>query len=156
MLARPPSPRASEAGLDLVEDQERAHPVARLSNVRQVVGRRDDNATLALDGLEQHRGGLLVQDGTHGRDVAEGHLDELGHQRLERFAERPPSGGRQREAGVAVVTVDGRDDLGPARRASGELDREVNGFAAAGTEHGARKVPRRDLGQTRGELRLLS
>jgi len=51
---------APEPGLDLVDHQQRPVPRGDLAQPRQVVGRRDDDAALALDRLDQHGDGALA------------------------------------------------------------------------------------------------
>ena len=51
-------PGAAEARLDLVEDQEAVVPVGQLAQAPQVAVRRDDDAALALDRLDEDGAGL--------------------------------------------------------------------------------------------------
>ena len=53
----------------------------------------------------------------------------------------PVVAGRHRQAGVAVIGLDDRDDLAALRRVPGGLDRDVDGLAAAAAVD--------DLGQAR-------
>src|SRR5919197_2414975 len=47
------SPGAAEAGLDLIKDEQNAVPVADLAQVCEIALRRDDDAGLALNGLDE-------------------------------------------------------------------------------------------------------
>ena len=87
--------------------------------------------------------------------VTVGDLDELRHERSERLSKRTATGRGEREAGVTVVAVDGRDDLGAPGRATGQLYGEVVGLATARSEHCARQLARRDPGETRRQIGLL-
>ena len=103
MLEGEPLPRPPEAGLDLVEDEQRPGPVAEGPHRLQVAGRRRPHAALALDDLEQDGGqlpleplGLLLER----PDVAVGHLPEARRHRLERrLLHRLAGGGQGRERG---------------------------------------------------------
>ena len=53
-----------------------------------------------------------------------------------------------------MVAVDGGDDPRAARGAARQLDREVDGLAAAGSEHRAGEISGRDLGELRGQFGL--
>ncbi|MCY1486270.1 hypothetical protein D9M68_199090 [compost metagenome] len=67
---------AADAGLNLVEDQEQAEFVAEGAQfLHEFLGRGTD-AALALDRLDQDRGGLLGDRILDGRDVAERNLVE--------------------------------------------------------------------------------
>ena len=62
VLVGPGGAGAPEAGLDLVEDQRRAGRVAALARGAQQLVGQHVHAALALDRLEDHRGGVLVDD----------------------------------------------------------------------------------------------
>ena len=150
MIRCPPPTRATHAGLDLVEDEQRSGVIADLPGGGEVAVGGHDDAALALDGLEQHGRHALVDGGGQRLDVAERDQAELGHERLERRPEGLTASGRQGEAGVTVVAVHGRDDPVSTRRPTGQLQGEVDGLAAARAEHRAGQVTGRDLGQALG------
>jgi hypothetical protein len=156
VLAGEPLARASHARLDLVEDQERADPVAGRSDRAKVVRGWHDDPALALHRLEDDGGGLRIDAGLDRGDVTEGNPLETRHERLERLAERLASGRREREPGVTVVAVDARDDLGSTGRAPSEFQGEVHGLAATGAKGRARQTRRRDLRQLLGQGGLLA
>ena len=66
----------AEAGLDLVGDEEHVAALGDLAHGAEVALRRHDDAGLALHGLDQHGGGVLVDRGLDGRGVPERHRDE--------------------------------------------------------------------------------
>ena len=61
VLVGEPLAGAAHAGLDLVEDQQHAALVAQLAQPGEVIRRRDVDAALALDRLDQDRGRLVVE-----------------------------------------------------------------------------------------------
>ena len=61
------APGAGQAGLDLVGDHQHVALGAQRAHPRQVVVGRHDDARLALDGLEQHGDGVLVDGGGQSR-----------------------------------------------------------------------------------------
>ena len=71
-------PGARQTGLDLVGDHEHVPLGAQRPDVPQEAVRRDDDTTLALDRLEQHRDRLVAHCGPQRLDVAIGHDDEAG------------------------------------------------------------------------------
>src|ERR1700730_13858831 len=83
------SPRSPEARLDLIENQQYAVPVADPPETCQISPGRDDNARLALNGLDEN-GGRAWPDRRFERiRVAERHRDKPGRER----AEPAPVGG---------------------------------------------------------------
>jgi hypothetical protein len=77
-VARERRPGAAEAGLDLVRDHENLPAARDVADRRQEIGGRHDDAGLALDRLEQHRDGVVVDRGLERIDVAVRHGDEPG------------------------------------------------------------------------------
>ena len=65
MLMGEPSPGAPETGLDLVEDQQNVVLVADRAQLAQIALGRDDDAGLALDGLDQDRAGVRRDRARH-------------------------------------------------------------------------------------------
>ena len=62
-LVGEPGAGAADAGLHLVEDEQRAGGVAGRPGGGQVAGRRRDHAALAQDRLEEHHGGPVGDRG---------------------------------------------------------------------------------------------
>ena len=62
VLDRVPGAGAGDAGLDLVGDEHDAVLGAELLDRREVAGRRDDDAAVALDRLDEERGDLARAD----------------------------------------------------------------------------------------------
>ena len=105
---------ASQAGLDLVEPQQRTGLGGDGARGRQIAGGRDDDAGLALDRLEHHGGRLVGDGGAERVDVGVRDEGDLARERLERRAVGLL--GRQRE-GAHRATVEGTfrgDQVGAA------------------------------------------
>src|SRR5256885_5468991 len=77
MLVAEPGAGASQAGLDLVEHQQPAMPVAQAAQLAQVVGACQADAAFTLHGLDQHGHDVAMLGGgvVHGR--SEEHTSEL-------------------------------------------------------------------------------
>ena len=88
VLAGEPGAGAAEAGLDLVGDEQDAVLAAELDERRQVARAGDDEAALALDGLD-HDGGHVV-----GADLGADVVDGLGGGRSAARRRRRPASGR--------------------------------------------------------------
>src|SRR5439155_227218 len=117
VLVREETPRAPEAALDLVEDEEHVPPLGERAQPGQVVGRRDDDAALALDRLDHDGDRLVAHGGLHGGEVAVGDEADAGQQGEEaRVVVLLPGGGEGRE-GAPVEGARGGEDLeAPAAR----------------------------------------
>ena len=107
-------PGAAEAGLDLVEDQRDVVVGAELADPGEVAGRRDDDAGLALDRLDEEADGVRRDRGLERVGVAEGDDAKPGAN-----GPKPPraSGSVENETiaeGAAVEVVGADDDLGLA------------------------------------------
>src|SRR5262245_43500258 len=77
----PAGPR--DAGLDLIDDEERARLVAELAQPAQVVIVGQVHTALTLDAFDDDAGGAVVDRALHRAQVVVGHVLEAGHQRLE-------------------------------------------------------------------------
>ena len=64
-------PGAADAGLDLVEHEQRAGLARQLAQAGEVAGRRDVDAAFALHRLDHERGGVRVDRAARGVEVAE-------------------------------------------------------------------------------------
>ena len=92
MFARPPLAGAPEAGLYLVEDEQRSDAVAGFAHRGQIRGRWHDDAPLTLNRFEEDRGSALIEHRLQCIGLAEGYLDEVRHQRFERIAKGRATG----------------------------------------------------------------
>ena len=151
MLDREHPAGASEAGLHLVDDHDDPVAAAQLPHADEEVLRGDDEACLALHGLDDDRGdrlcfdlgderalerGQRVRGGDAAILVREGHAVDLGR-------ERPQAGlvgvglrrQRQREQRAAVEASLEGDHGGALRICARELDRVLHRFGA-GVEEG--------------------
>ena len=109
VVAREGPAGPAEAGLDLVGREQHVVGGAELADPAQVAVRRDHDAALALDGLDEHGDRVRRDGGFERREVAVGHLDEPGRERAE-----PAAGlrvvGEADDRGRPAVEVAGRDD----------------------------------------------
>src|SRR5690606_6025491 len=76
-LVLEPGAGAADAGLHLVEDEQRAGGGGDGAGGLEVAGRRDDDAVLALDRLDDHHGGVLGDRGGQGLGVAVGDVGDV-------------------------------------------------------------------------------
>src|SRR5262249_45944603 len=115
VLVAPEAPCPSDAGLDLVEDQQRARLVAELAKPRKIVVVRNVPTALTLDRLHYHRTGAVVDRALHRVQVVVGHVLEAGDERLEAVLVLLLPGGGERAHGAAVERIPRGDDLPPIR-----------------------------------------
>ena len=152
MLEREPLAGASGAGLDLVDDEQRAVPVRELARGHEEpVGQLDD-AGLALDRLDEERGDGVVEGCLERLDRRRDVLDAAG-QRLERLAHVRLAGEGERAHGAAVEAVDEREHAGAgAARVvqARELERGLVRLGARVAEPGTAVVAR--AGEARDAL----
>ncbi|MNX23551.1 hypothetical protein D3C86_535520 [compost metagenome] len=126
MLESEEAAGAAEAGLDLVGDHQHAVLAADRGGLAQEAGGRDDHAGLALDGLEEERGGVGGDGGLQGGEIAEGDdLEARGEGAEALLVERLGREGDQ-GGGAAVEVVGADDDLGLV---GGDLLHVVGPFA---------------------------
>ncbi|AFU00665.1 ion transporter [Nocardia brasiliensis ATCC 700358] len=104
----------ADAGLHLVEDEQRAVARGDLPRLGEVVERRHHHAALPHHRLEEHRGGVVVDRGLERGGVTVGHVHHARGHRLERRALGRLPGERERAHGAAVERLLAGDDLGPA------------------------------------------
>ena len=150
-------PVRARPGLDLVGDHQHVAFGAQRAHPRQVVVRRNDDARLALDGLEQHGDGVLVDRGGHRVGVTEGHRPESRCVRTEAAARGVVVGEADDRRGAAVEVVMRHDDVGLAggdaldvgAPLAGDLDAALDGFGAA--VHRQHHVLAAQFGQRRAE-----
>ena len=137
-VARERRSDAGETRLDLVGDEEHILLVADLADAPQVPFGRDHDARLALDGLDQHRGGVLVDRAGDGLGIPVRHRHEAGRERPEarprlRVVAEAHDRGRA-PVEVAVGHDDRRGPLGhalhPVRPGARKLDARLDRLGA--------------------------
>src|SRR3954447_12415716 len=134
MLVPEHLPRAAEAGLHLVDAEERPVAAAELLRTFEVAGRREGDA-LALDRLDEEKRNVLALKLVLERgQVAEGHAVEAGQQRLEAARELGVAVRRKRAERQPVEAVLSRNDARPLRRGAPELERSLDRFGAGARE----------------------
>ena len=169
MLAGKPFARAAKAGVNLVEDQQRAVLVAELAEQRQKFRRRNVDAAAGLNRLDENRADLLAAE-----ERADALLDfvaaDVRRLMLSRFdwrlltsaatgngtkcpnspqlrAERPAKmiamRGVERAVAEAVIRALERDDAGLARGQHRGLERRLDRLKAGVAEDG---LARADFG----------
>ncbi|MGC0369449.1 hypothetical protein RKD05_001701 [Microbacterium sp. SLBN-111] len=156
-VARERLAHAAEARLDLVGDEQHVVLGADLPHPAEEPLRRDDDAGLALDRLEEHRGGVLVDRGGDGIRVSVGHMDEAGRVRTEVVVRGGVVAETDDRRGAAVeVTVrddDGRgirgDALRPVAPRAGDLDAGLDRLRAG--VHRQHEILAAQLRERRGE-----
>ena len=156
-LVREPRAGPADAGLDLVEHQQRAGPVAGRAGGGEVAGRGGDDAALALGRLEDDRRGLLVDRLAEGVGVAVVDPADVEAERGERRADRLLAGDRERAHRAAVEAVVGGDDHRAvlALLAADQLERGLVGLGAGVAEEDPRAAVRVGLQQDQQLLRQL-
>ena len=163
--------RAAEAGLDLVDDQQHAVPVAEFSELAHEVQRRRNEATLTKDRLDDDRRDTLR------RDLRLEEVLKVGHRRLggpspirvwewrlvdlcrvgsEVLLVRLDAAGEaEGEERAAVKAAAEADHRRPPGRRAGDLDRVLDRLGAGAEEDGLlRAVDRRDLAKALGESQV--
>ena len=120
VLEGEPLPGAPGAGLDLVDDQQRAVPLGELARGLQVAVGQVDDAGLALDRLDEQRRDAIVERRFERLDRRVDELD-AGRHRQERLLHVGLAGERERAHRAAVERVREREDAraAPPRRAGG-------------------------------------
>src|SRR5262245_43089876 len=152
----PPGPR--DAGLDLVDDEERARLVAELAQPAQVVVVGQVHAALALDAFHDDASGAVVDRALHRAQVVVGHVLEAGHQGLKAVLVLLLAGRRQGREGAPVERVAGGHELDAVRRdplaciLAGDLERRLVGLGAGVREEHA--VGERMLDEQLGQVDL--
>ncbi len=139
---------AADSGLHLVEYEERAVFFAERLDGCQVVGRRRNDAGLALERLEDDGGDLVLAEGGIERgEIAEGNLVGLWEQRTESFLPEVVAHQGERSAGKAVEGAFGVDDAVAAGEDAGELDDGFDALAAGAAEEGLGEVRTGERGE---------
>ncbi len=126
-LPREERAAAADAGLHLVEDQQRAVRVGELACLRERLGRERMDAALALHRLEQDRRGVRADVLGERRRCREA---RAGDERLERSALRRLPGHRQRAERAPVERAFERHDLGAPGRLARPLERSLDRLGA--------------------------
>ena len=130
LLEREERPGAADAGLHLVEAEERAVLGGELGGGGEEAGRRGVDAALALDRLDQDQAGVGPDGRLERRDVVQRREGHAGDERLERRALRGLAGRRERAHRPAVERVLERDDPRLAGRLARVLDRRLDRLGA--------------------------
>ena len=102
---------AAHAGLDLVDDQQQAVRLGQRAQLLQELIGRGPHAGFALDRLQHHRDGVVVDQLLRPRRVVQLRLREAGDLRLEQRLERLLARGRHRRERAAVEAAFEGDDL---------------------------------------------
>ncbi len=153
LLVGEPGAGATDAGLHLVEPQQRAVPGGDLAGCREVAVRWDDDPGLALDGFEDDGGTGVVDGGGERLDVAVGDEGDVTRQRLEGLAVGRLRRQGQRAHGATVEGALGRDQPGPAG-AAGELQGRLVGLGAGVAEEDPPVCPLEESQEPLGEPHL--
>jgi hypothetical protein len=132
-----PAPGTPKAGLDLVDDEQRATLIAQPTHALQVLGAARSDASLALHDLEQNGCRTVRHSSVHPFQVVVRHVGEAGHERHERFAVPFLPGGRERAHRAAVKAAhSGHDAAAPCGQTS-ELERALHSLSARVAKKGA-------------------
>ena len=138
MVVGEPAPGAGQSGLHLVKHEQQAPVVAQLAHRLEVAIRRNVDAALALDGLQQHRRGGVVDGLLQFGEVVPGNVAEALGQGLEDLVLFGLAGGVQRGQRPPVERP-ARADHGVAAMpgpSAGQLDSALVGLRpAVGKEH---------------------
>jgi hypothetical protein len=86
MLEAKHSAGTSKTGLNFVEDQKNAMPVAYFTQTREITHRRHDNSCLTLNRLDENGSGSGADRGLHPAGIAERHSDKARRERTEAAA----------------------------------------------------------------------
>ncbi|GBD12970.1 hypothetical protein HRbin24_00991 [bacterium HR24] len=148
---------AAQSRLHLVQHEEDARLAAPLPHLTQVVGRRNDDAVLALHRLQQHRRRALGSGAADGIGIAVRDADEARRQRLEGGAVTLHPTGRDGGQGAAMEGALGNDDLVSPLAvvpspATGQLDGRLHRLGPRITEKGALHTG--GLAEQPGQLQL--
>src|SRR5687767_7484041 len=134
LLEREHGPGPAEAGLDLVDDQQRASLPAEARGLLDELPCRWPDTALALHELDDERGGLAGDGRVERLGLVERNVREARHERPEDVAVLRPPGRRQRAHRLAVEAAHRRDHAVPLRRGARELQRAFDRLGAAVAE----------------------
>jgi len=134
-------PRAADAGLDLVGDEQHVVLLAQPLRLAEVALRRDDDAGLALDGLDHERREVVapgLEGGLERGEIAEGDEGVAGHEGAEVMGGGGVGGGGDGGEGAAPEVAlreehgggVGRDALDLVRPLARKLDGGLAGLDA--------------------------
>src|SRR6266404_982201 len=161
MFDGPIAPRSPAAGLDLVDDHQRALPIAERSQAREEIRRRDHHSTIALDRLQYYRrqrlplGGGEILQRLHGqisgrRAVAErvGKVNEGSASRnSQRLAVAGLAGESHGTNGASEITAGETHDCAFGPPGSREQQRHLVGHGAGDCWQQAIEARWRDAGE---------
>ena len=131
MLKGEPASGASQAALDLIQDQQRAHLGTTRPQRFHPVGVGDANACIALDGLKQHACGAFG-DVFQGRKIVQPNVSNIREQRAKGVFLLLVSTEGKCACGATVVTAIEGDHLCASRHTAGEFERGFVGFGGGG------------------------
>src|SRR5581483_1507222 len=151
VLEREEAAGATEAGLHLVDAEERPVAAAQRLCAFEIALRRE-RAALPLDRLDDEDRDVLVPERLLERvEVAEGHAVEAGQKRTESVRERGVAVGRQRAERQPVEGARRRDHPRAPRRRAAELERGLDRLGAGAREEHALEARRRALEECLGK-----
>ena len=130
MFMAPPAPRAAEAGLHFIADDQR--PVVSAERLRTSVKIvRGEAHALALHRLENEGGDVAPREPLlEGSEIAERKTRAIGQQRAEAFLKMNVAHERERPIRQPMEGAFERDESGTARRGPRKLDRAFHRFRA--------------------------
>ena len=147
MLEGEQLPGPAEAGLHLVDREQRAVAAAELLRAGEVAVRREVDA-VTLDRLDEEERDVPAAELTLERvEIAERDLGEPRQQRPEALGEGRPAVRGQCPQSEPVEAVPRREHARAAGGRSSELERGLDGFGAGACEQDARESLRRPLEQ---------
>jgi hypothetical protein len=154
VLEREHLARASDPGLDLVENQQRAVRVTQLAQPAQVAVGRNVHAAFSLDGLDDEGGGVRVDRALCGREIAERDHHLFRQQVAIGVAMLGLADHGERAQRPAVERALGGDELAPTGRAVRELQCAFDRLGARVDEEAARERLGGERAQRLGEIEL--
>lgn len=148
-LVGEPVPGPADAGLHLVQHEQRALGGRDGAGRLEVARRRDDHAEFALDGFEDDEGRVLGDGRVQRLGVTERHVGDVPGQRQERLPLAGLPGEGEGAHGAAVEGALGRDDVGTPGEPA-DLEGGLVGLGAGVAEEDP-AVPAEELEQPLGE-----
>ncbi len=161
VLIGAPLAGAAHAGLNFIDDQQRAGGAGQRARLGKELLRQRANAALALDGFDQNGADFVRKFGAQIGNIVEAHELDAGNDRPERLAILGLVGGRDGAEGAAVEALLEREKLRADRFAfaaqqagmgARQLQRAFPGFGAGVGEEDA--IQAGALGEPQRKLRL--
>jgi hypothetical protein len=149
-MLEPPEPSgAAQTGLDLVQNQEGADPVAHPADIGKVGVGGQGHAQGGRHRLQDNRGRVFIQGFCQSASIVERHLLETGRLGTERLTVFEVARG-QGQPGMAVIPPLGGNDRGATGMGPGHLDGQIHGFTAARGKNSVIQIPRHEGRQSHG------